>query len=44
MKRIVLSAMMLLLLSCPVVAQGELDSFLNNLNFQARADMDGFSF
>ena len=35
--------MMLILLTSLVIAGGGLDSFLNDLNIQARADMNGFS-
>jgi len=35
--------MMLILLNSPAIAGGGLDGFLNNLNIQARADMNGFS-
>ncbi len=43
MKRIVLAAMVLILFSGRAVAGGGLDGFLNDLNIQARADMNGFS-
>jgi hypothetical protein len=43
MKKIILAVMMLILFSSPVFAGGGLDSFLNDLNIQARADMNGFS-
>jgi hypothetical protein len=43
MKRIVLAAMTLALFSGKAVAGGGLDGFLNNLNIEARADMNGFS-
>ncbi len=43
MKKIILAVMMLILVSSPAVAGGGLDSFLNDLNIQARADMNGFS-
>ncbi len=43
MKRIVLAAMTLILFSGQAVAGGGLDGFLNNLNIEARADMNGFS-
>ena len=44
MKRIVLAGIILLLLSGQAAAQGGLDSFLDHLNIQARADINGFSF
>ncbi len=43
MKRIVLAALALSLMSIPAVAGGGLDGFLGNLNVQARADMNGFA-
>ena len=43
MKKIILAAMILIISSSPTVAGGGLDSFLNDLNVQARADMNGFS-
>jgi len=43
MKRIMLAAVALLLCSGLAIAGGGLDGFLNSLNIQARADMNGFS-
>ncbi len=43
MKRIILAALALLLISVPAVAGGGLDAFLGDLNVQARADMNGFA-
>lgn len=43
MKRIVFAVLALLLFNCPAFAGGGLDGFLNSLNVQARADLDGFS-
>ncbi len=44
MKRIILAAIALLLFSGLAVASGGgLDSFLTNLNIQAKSDMNGFS-
>ena len=43
MKRIVLAALALFLISGPAVAGGGLDGFLQSLNVQARADLNGFS-
>jgi hypothetical protein len=43
MKKIIFAAVMLILLTNLVIAGGGLDSFLNDLNLQARADMNGFS-
>ena len=43
MKKIILAAMMLILVSSPAVAGGGLDGFMNDLNIRARADMNGFS-
>ncbi|HVO65873.1 MAG TPA: hypothetical protein VMT12_05245 [Syntrophales bacterium] len=43
MKKIIFAAMMLILLNGLANAGGGLDGFLNDLNIQARADMNGFS-
>jgi hypothetical protein len=43
MKKIIFVAMMIILLNSLAIAGGGLDSFLNDLNIQARADMNGFS-
>ncbi len=43
MRRIVLTVTVLVLFSGQAVAGGGLDGFLNDLNIQARADMNGFS-
>ena len=43
MKKIVFAVIVLVLFGSPVAARGGLDSFLDNLNIQARADMHGFS-
>jgi hypothetical protein len=43
MKKIVLAVIALVLFGSPAVAGGGLDSFLDNLNIQAMADMHGFS-
>ena len=43
MKKIVLAALALFLISGPAVAGGGLDGFLQSLNIQARADLNGFS-
>lgn len=43
MKRVILAALALFLFSGLSVAGGGLDGFLNSLNIQARADMNGFS-
>jgi hypothetical protein len=43
MKRIVLAALLLTLFCGRALAGGGLDVFLDNLNIQARADMNGFS-
>ena len=43
MKKWIIAAMMLILLSSPAFAGGGLDGFMSNLNIQARADMNGFS-
>ncbi len=43
MKNIVRVALMLVMFTAPAMATGGLDGFLNNLNIQARADMQGFS-
>lgn len=43
MKKIILAAMMLILVSSPAFAGGGLDGFMNDLNIRARADMNGFS-
>ncbi len=43
MKRIIVVLILLVLFGSPAVARGELQSFLDNLNVQARADMHGFS-
>jgi hypothetical protein len=43
MKKIILAAMMLILISSPAFAGGGLDGFMHNLNIRARADMPGFS-
>ena len=43
MKKIILAALALFLFSGLAVAGGGLDGFLNSVNIQARADMNGFS-
>lgn len=43
MKKIVFAAVMLFLLNGLAFARGGLDDFLNNLNIQAQADINGFS-
>jgi len=43
MRRIVLAVLTLALLGIPGIAAASLDSFLNNLNVQARVDLPGFS-
>ena len=43
MKRILFAALMCVLFSAQAIAGGGLDSFLSNLNIQARADLSGFS-
>src|SRR5512138_3637801 len=43
MKKIVLAALALFLFTSLAVAGGGLDDFLNSVNIQARADMNGFS-
>ncbi len=43
MKRIVLALMVLILFCGQAVAGGGIDGFLDSLNIQARADMNGFS-
>jgi hypothetical protein len=43
MKKAMLVTIMLVLFASTVMAAGGLDSFLSNLNIQARADMQGFS-
>jgi hypothetical protein len=43
MKRIVLAALLLTFYCSQALAAGGLDVFLDNLNIQARADMNGFS-
>jgi hypothetical protein len=43
MKKIIFVAIMIILLNSLAIAGGGLDSFLNDLNIQARADMNGFS-
>lgn len=43
MKRIVLAVTMYLLLCGLALAGGGLDGFLDNMNIQARTDMNGFS-
>lgn len=43
MKKIVFAALALFLFSSAALAGGGLDGFLQNLNIQARADMNGFS-
>jgi hypothetical protein len=43
MARLILAVLLLVLLGAPVVASATLDSFLSNVNVQARADLPGFS-
>jgi hypothetical protein len=43
MVRLILAVLLLVLLGAPVVASATLDSFLSNVNVQARADLPGFS-
>ena len=43
MKKIILAALALFLFTGLAVAGGGLDGFLNSVNIQARADMNGFS-
>ena len=43
MRLIILTGLTLVLVAMPGVASASLDSFLNNLNVQARADLPGFS-
>ncbi|OGB95470.1 MAG: hypothetical protein A2Z31_06175 [candidate division NC10 bacterium RBG_16_65_8] len=43
MSRIILAVLLLVLVSVPAVASTSLDSFLSNVNVQARADLPGFS-
>ena len=43
MRLIILTVLMLVLVGMPGAASASLDSFLNNLNIQARADLPGFS-
>jgi len=43
MVRLILAVLLLVLLGAPVVASANLDSFLSNVNVQARADLPGFS-
>ncbi len=43
MKKIVLAVMLILFCSNLLMGKEGLDSFLDNLNIQARADMNGFS-
>lgn len=43
MHRIVLTLLVFVCVAAPGVAFGSLDSFLNNVNVQARADLPGFS-
>jgi hypothetical protein len=43
MPRIILVVLLLVLVSVPAVASASLDSFLNNVNIEARVDLPGFS-
>lgn len=43
MKKIIFALLALVIFSSTAIAGGGLDSFLNSLNIQARADMDGYS-
>jgi len=43
MPRIILVVLLFVLVSAPAVASASLDSFLGNVNVQARADLPGFS-
>ncbi len=43
MKRLLLAATLLLLAPASALAGGGLDAFLNSVNIQARADMNGFT-
>jgi hypothetical protein len=43
MKRIVLALLVVILFCGQAVAGGGIDGFLDSLNIQARADMNGFS-
>ena len=43
MKKIVFALLALLVINGAAIAGGGLDGFLNNLNIQAKADMNGFS-
>ena len=43
MKNFLTVVLMFLMFEAPAMAAGGLDAFLNNVNVQARADMNGFS-
>lgn len=43
MVRLIRALLLLVLVSVPAVASASLDSFLSNVNVQARADLPGFS-